>query len=172
MAYKPIIDPEAYNGRMNLEEPTDPNARFAMFEKVSLRNAPTEYSNAMLNEWEATVLSQVFFSKENAQIIQNGIRAGVYARSNNQYVLPNQNAESLRIIMRSVYVQHARHLNEDVTAQVQHLNDLVLDYAVPFCYSEAVAYMKYLRDQTALPVPLAHAPQTDRDYKQLEANPW
>lgn len=172
MEYRPIINPVTYNGRINIQEPLQPNARFAMFEKVSLRNAPTEYSNAMLNEWEPNVLAQVFFSKDNMQIIQNGLKAGVYALSKQQFILPNQNVESLSIIMRSIYVQHAKHISDNITQQIEQLNKLVLDYAVKYCYGEATAYVKYMKDQSTLVVPLARSSQTDRDYKQLELNPW
>jgi hypothetical protein len=168
------MDTYAGNGRVNITEPEDVNARFRMFERTTLANTVNEqnYRPVLGNGWESNVLSQVFFSAENLQIIQNGIRAGVFAMSDKKYVLPNQNVDSLQIIMRSVYSQHARHSATDITGQVAELNDLVLDYAVQDCYSASVAYEIYRRDQSSLVVPLDYARRPDRDNKQLELKPW
>ena len=168
MEFSPILDLATYNGRINIADPPNADARFEMFEKVAVRNKASVYSNAMLNEWEPNVLAQVYFSAENAQIIQNGLKAGVYERSGGEYILPNQNADALKIIMRSIYMHHAKHLDTNITQQIEKLNAMVLDFAIPQCYSEAIAYTKYVQDQSTLVVPLARAPQTDRDYKQLE----
>ena len=168
-----ILDMAAYNGRVNVAEPEDADARFRMFERVSARNAAVDQSRPpMGNGLEANVLSQVFFSADNVQIIQNGLRAGVHALSGGAYVLPNQSLDELHVVMRSIYAQNARHSPADVPGQVAALNGLVLDYAVPNCYGAAVAYVKYLRDQSTLAVPLAHAQRPDRDSKQLELKHW
>ena len=45
-------------------------------------------------------ISDLYFSKENIQIIQNGLRAGVYKKSNGSYVIDEQNHDELMIIMR------------------------------------------------------------------------
>ena len=52
------------------------------------------------------------------------------------------------------------------------LNDIVLGYAVPATYNEAVGYQKYLEDASTLVVPLALPLNHDRQYKQLELKPW
>ena len=49
--------------------------------------------------------SAAFFSKENIQIIQNAIKAGVYKLSNGNFVVGNQNEDTLKIIMRSIYLE-------------------------------------------------------------------
>ena len=70
--------------------------------------------------------------------------------------------------MRSTYLQHAEHREEDITGQVEELNNLVLEYAIPSVYKSAVSYMKYCQDQSTLVVPLELPRNHDRDYKQLE----
>lgn len=168
-----ILDMASYNGRVDVASPEDADARFRMFERTSARNTASDQSRPLMgNGWEANVLAQVFFSAENIQIIQNGLRAGVFALSANTYVLPNQSLDALQIIMRSIYSQHARHSPADIAGQVAALNELVLDYAVPNCYGSAVAHLRYLRDQSSLPVPLERPQQPDRDRKQLELKPW
>jgi hypothetical protein len=143
-----------------------------MQEKISTRNRPTEFREAVGGIWESNVLAQVFFSADNIQIIQNGLRAGVYKMSNNKYIIAPQNIDNLKIIMRSIYLQYAEHYETDITGQVEHLNTLVLDYAVPSVYGEATGYAKYLEDQSTLVVPLQLPQHHDREYKQLELKPW
>jgi len=79
---------------------------------------------------------------------------------------------TLLIIMRSTYLQHAKHLPNDITGQVAELNSIVLDYAVPSVYNEAVGYMKYTQDQSTLVVPIERPQIVDRQYKQLEPRAW
>lgn len=160
------------NGRVNLLDQPDPTIQFKMFEKVAVKNKATEYRAPLEGEWEQNVLSQVFFSKENIQILQNGIRAGVHKLSNGKYFIPPQNQDQLKIIMRSTYFQYAKHHPEDIPGQIQKLNELVWDYCVPFVYNECVAYLKYLNDQSTIAMPLEREIRPDRDYKQLELKPW
>jgi hypothetical protein len=60
----------------------------------------------------------------------------------------------------------------NIKSEVARLNKLVLDYAVPSVYNEAVGYMKYREDQSTLAVPLALPQQSDREHKQLELKPF
>jgi len=161
-----------YNGRVNILEPENPNARFQMAERIAVKNKVTEYREVLTGEWENNVLAQVFFSPENMQIIQNGLRAGVYKMSNEQFVIPPQNMDTLKTIMRSIYLQYAQHYEDKVTQQVERLNQFVWDYAVPSVYGETMGYMKYLQDQSSLVVPLSLPQHHDRNYKQLELKPW
>jgi len=105
------------------------------------------------------------------QILQNGLRAGVYAMSGNKFVIPPQNVDALKVIMRSYFLQYAEYL-PDVTKEIEKLNRLVLDYAVPSVYGEAVGYAKYAQDQSSLVMPLDMPVHVDRQYKQLELKPW
>ena len=116
------------------------------------------------------MLSQVFFSAGNMQILQNGIRAGVYKMSKQQFTVLPQNPDTLKIIMRSIYMQYAQHFPTGVTAQVERLNQLVLEYAVPNVFNEAVGYIKYREDISTLVVPLALPTKIDRDYKDLDSS--
>lgn len=167
-----IIDMEKYNGRVNIIETPSADMQFRMQERIATKNKATEYREALAGTWETNLLSQVYFSKENIQIIQNGLRAGVYALSNNKFVIAPQNMDTLKIIMRSIYMQYAEHRENNITGQVEALNKLVLDYAIPTVYGEAVGYVKYCQDQSSLVVPLEQPRQPDREYKQLQLKPW
>jgi hypothetical protein len=167
-----ILDREKYNGRVNIVEPPSIETQLKMQERISIKNKSSEYREALAGTWENNILSNAYFSKENVQIVQNGLRAGVYAMSENKFVIAPQNVDTLKIIMRSIYMQYAEHLPDNITGQISRLNKLVLDYAVPTVYNEATGYVKYMQDQSTLVVPLEIPKHHDREYKQLELKKW
>jgi hypothetical protein len=172
-SYKPIIDPKKYNGRVNIISQPDPDAAFRLQERIGIKNNATEYRSALSgNDWESNVIAQVYFSQGNIQIIQNGLRAGVYEMSNRKIVVPPQNLDQLKIIMRSIYFQHVENCRDNITQQVERLNHLVLEYAVPAVYNEAVGYLKYMQDQSTLVMPMDYPIHHDRQYKQLKMKAW
>ena len=93
------------NGRVDIKTPNT-SKLFQMYDKIPAKQCTT-YRSATEGLWDETILSQVYFSNQNIQIIQNGIRAGVYNRSNGQYTIGPQDCDSLKIIMRSVFLQYA-----------------------------------------------------------------
>jgi hypothetical protein len=168
-----LLEGERYNGRVDLATMVeDPDVKFKMHEKLRTKNKASCYFESLNGNLEWNVLAQVYFSAENIQIVQNGIRAGVYKLSDDKINVPPQNMDTLKIIMRSVYLQYAEHYPKDIKKQVEYLNRIVLDYSVPNVYNEAVAYMKYVQDQSTLVVPMQMPLSHDRTYKQLEPNPF
>jgi hypothetical protein len=167
-----ILNLDKYNGRVDIIQQPDPSVIFSMQERIAKRNKASSYCEALNGTWEDNILSQAYFSKENIQIIQNGIRAGVYSMSGNKFVVGVPNIDTVKIIMRSTYLQYAEHYPDNITGQIERLNKIVMDYAVPATYNEAVGYQKYLEDQSTLVVPLERELQHDRQYKQLELKPW
>jgi len=167
---KPIIqNVERYNGRVNIVDPS-PNVVFKMQEKMELREKTTNYREALTGTMENTVLSNAYFSKENIQMIHNGLRAGVYTASDNKYIVPPQNIDIIKSVMRTIFLQYAEHKPDKIREQIEALNKLVLDHLVPALYNETIGYVKYCRDQSTLAMPLEHPKQTDRDYKELAFN--
>jgi len=170
---KSILNNDNYNGRINIIEDDNPDVRFEMFEKIAIKNKATEYRGAITSVEEETLLSNVFFSQGNVQILQNGIRAGVYNTSNNKIVVPPQDIDVLKTIMRSIYLQYAKHTKDmNITKEIEKLNHYVLEYCVKNVYSAAEGYLKYCRDQSTLVSPLERPLQVDRDYKHLEIKNW
>uniref|UniRef100_A0A6C0HSZ7 Minor capsid protein P8 central region domain-containing protein n=1 Tax=viral metagenome TaxID=1070528 RepID=A0A6C0HSZ7_9ZZZZ len=167
-----ILDMGRFNGRVNIVEPESPDAVFKMQERLAVKNKSTEYRNALSGIFEDNLLSKVFFSAENVQILQNGIRAGVYEMSEKKFVIAPQNVDTLKIVMRSIYLQYSEHQEYDVTGQIERLNNLVLNYCVPTVFSEAIGYQKYRLDQSTLVVPLELPQHHDREYKQLQLKRW
>ena len=158
------------NGRINIKTPNT-SALFQMYDKIPANQCVT-FRNATEGLWSQTPLSQTFFSLENIKIIQNGLRSGVYMRSNGQYIIGPQDCDSLKIIMRSVFLQHSANLPNNITQQINELNKIVLDYCIQQVYSEAQGYMKYVDDVSTLVVPIAHPIQTSNSDRQLELKSW
>ena len=167
-----ILNQSTYNGRVNIVEAPSPEVQFKMQERIAVKNKTSEYRDALAGEIESNMLSTVYFSAENIQIVQNGLRAGVYKMSGDKYVIAPQNIDTLKVIMRSIFLQYAEYDMNNIKNEVARLNKLVLDYAVSSVYNEAVGYMKYCEDQSTLVVPLELPRQSDREYKQLELKQW
>jgi hypothetical protein len=158
------------NGRVDIKSPNTTNL-FNMYDKIPANQCAT-FRNPTEGIWNSTILSQVFFSDKNTQILQNGIRAGVYRQSNGQYVISPQECDSLKIVMRSIYLQYAANQATNISNQVEELNKMVLNYCVQQVYSEAQGYMKYISDASTLVVPIAHPVMADNTDRQLELKRW
>jgi hypothetical protein len=161
---------QSSNGRVDIKSPSTCDL-FKMYDKIPANQCAT-FRSPTEGLWDDTKLSEVFFSNYNIQILQNGIRAGVFQRSNGQYTIGQQDCDSLKIVMRSVFLQNASNKPFNIKGQVEQLNNIVLNYCIQQVYSEAQGYMKYLDDASTLVVPLAN-PMVESTYdKQLELKPW
>ena len=167
-----ILNLDKYNGRIDIIEPPNPNAVFKMQERNACKNKSITHYESIDDTWEDNVLSKLFFSAKNIQILQNGIRAGVYNMSEKKYIVGFPNVDTLKIIMRSIFMQNVEFDMKNVTGEIKRLNQIVLDYAVPATYGEAVGYERYLEDQSTLAMPLERELPHDRNYKQLELKNW
>ena len=147
------------NGRVNILAPIN-NTVFQLYDKIPIDEKTTSYRNALTGNLEANQLSKTFFSAGNILILQHGLMAGAYKSSGGRFRIGYQNEDTLKIIMRSIFLQHASNLSTNITQQVEALNNLVLDYAIPQICSEAEGYIKYKNDVSTLPVPLQRASST------------
>jgi hypothetical protein len=161
---------QSSNGRVDINGPKTSDL-FQMYDKIPV-NQCTTFRNPTEGLWDNTALSNAFFSAENMVIIQNGIRAGVYNKSNGQYVISDQDGDTLKIIMRSIFLQHTSNQPTNIKGQVNELNKIVLDYAIPQVYSEAVGYYKYLEDASTMYTPIAPPVMSSNNDKQLVLKPW
>ena len=101
-----LSDKQSSNGRVDINGPKTSDL-FQMYDKIPV-NQCTTFRNPTEGLWDNTALSNAFFSAENMVIIQNGIRVGVYKKSNGQYVISDQDGDTLKIIMRSIFLQNSR----------------------------------------------------------------
>ncbi len=140
------------NGRIDIMQHT-PGNQFELFDKIHV-NDNSSFRDAMVGNWSDNQLSKAFFSGENIQIIQNGIRAGVYKKSNGLYNISNQDTDTVKIIMRSIFLQHSANMATNIKEQISALNKLVLDFCIPRVYGQTQGYIKYKKDVSTLPVPM------------------
>lgn len=161
---------KATNGRLNIKSPNT-SALFQMYDKIPANQCVT-FRNPIEGLWNESCLSRAFFSQENIQIIQNGIRAGVYKRSNGQYVIGNQDCDSIKIVMRSVFLQYSANKPFDIPQQIEELNKIVLNYCIQQVYSEAQGYMTYVDDISTLAIPIAHPVQASNTDREIEFKTW
>lgn len=158
------------NGRIDIQTPSTKNL-FALYDKIPANQCAT-YMNATEGLWDNTQLSDMFFSQKNIQILQNGIRAGVYEKSNRQYVVGPQDCDSLKIIMRSIFLQYAANQPTNIRNQIQQLNQFVLNYSIQQVYSEAQGYMKYISDASTMYIPMTPPIMSKNSDKELVLKPW
>lgn len=161
---------EQHNGRVNIMSP-DTNALFAMKDKINAVEN-TDFRQAMTGNWYDTKLSDAFFSRQNIQALQNGLRAGVYKISNGQYLISEQNPDELKIVMRSIFLQYSRNQAHSIPAQIAALNELVLDYTIGQVYGAAEGYMKYKQDASTMYKPIAPPVMSTVNDKQLVLKKW
>jgi hypothetical protein len=105
-------------------------------------------------------VSTIFFCKENIEAVHQAIRYSVFVRSCEKHVIGRQSQDELKIVMRSIYLQHAKDLPYEVAKQVRELNGMVIDWCVNRILSELEMYMQYTRDISQLPVPLERSQNT------------
>lgn len=157
------------NGRVDILGPIGPQFNFS--DKIPLKSC-VSYRDALTGSWTDTLLSKLFFSEANIEIIQNAIKRGVYDRSNKQFIIGQQNCDELKIIMRSIYLQHCNNLPCDIKYQISTLNDLVTEYAIKQVYSEAVSYIKYKIDASTIHAPINLSTNTSSKGNTLELRPF
>ena len=145
--------------------------RFQLHDKIPISDRDDYANNAMNGNWERSALSDTFFSMKNIQILQNGIRTGVYKESNGRFSISEQDEDILKIIMRSIFLQNSKNLPSNISEQVEELNNLVLAYAVPQVTGEAIGYVNYKRDASTMYTPIA-APASTYHSNTLEQKPW
>ena len=165
-----MIRQEKYNGRVNIITPDITNL-FALYDRIPAKQC-TSLHNATEGLWDDTNLSVAYFSKENIQIVQNGIRAGVYHKSKGQYIIAPQNCDTIKIIMRSVFLQSATNQPTHIAEQIENLNKMVINYCIEALYGEVQGYYKYLSDASTLVVPLSNPIMTDNNDRELEFKRW
>jgi len=158
------------NGRVDIKTPNT-STLFEMYDKIPAHQCST-FRNPTEGLWDETQLSNIYFSRENIQILQNGIRAGVYHKSNGQYTIGPQDCDSLKIIMRSVFLQNSSNQINNIQQQIEELNKMVLNFCIQQVYSEAQGYMKYIDDASTLVVPIAHPVMADNSDRELVLKPW
>lgn len=158
---QPINTDWGKNGRVFF----DVNQSAPSYDLYKNSNKPqTHFENTLNYTQEETPLSTTYFSKDNMEALQRDIRNAVYeiCQRDTDPILNNhkpirigrQNDIQLQIIMRSIYLQYAKHLDYNIPQQIRELNDLVIREAVPDIITNVKQYLGYSNDIQRLPMPM------------------
>ena len=94
---------------------------------------------------DTTIIAHLFFSPANVRKINKMLKKAVFKATFGEYLIDQQEEKDLTVVMRSMYIQHAMHLKDDVKGQVKLLNKLTIDELVPNVISEIQAYYGYIQ---------------------------
>lgn len=142
------------NGRVNLSSGSSgpvPTTGFT----YSSQSEQSFAGDMLRGNWDHTILSDTFFTRKNAEIIQLEIQKEVYRMSGpKKYTIDPQDIDELKMVMRAMYLQYAKNNPFNIEGQINELNQLVVKWSAPRIMSEIEAYNYYLNDISHLPVPL------------------
>lgn len=159
------------NGRLNMLDNTIYNDYNMFSENTSLAN---NFKNeAIKTIHQSTILSEVFFSKQNIDYIQNKIQLGVFKQSNGKHRIGRQSDTELSIIMRSIYLQFAKNSEIDIRGQITELDNKVIDECLPSILSSIEQYVQFKTDVSIMRTPIEMAQSSNsKGEKSLEYKPF
>jgi len=100
-------------------------------------------------------VSDIFFSHKNVNHIKVLLAKLIKERYNYNIDPQAQSDNELLIIMRSIYLQHAKNLPDQIMGQVSELNMKVIIEIVPKVHTNIQMELSYQRDQGSMPLPMA-----------------
>ena len=143
------------NGRVTI---TPGQNQFLLSDRFRNKQEVTPYTNSMKGLWYNTVLSNSYFSAYNIKYVQDNIRYIVYNKTNN--IIDYQNLDTLKNIMRAIFLKYSENRKNDLKNQIFTLNDIVINYCVNEVISGLDTYIKYIRDISTIPEPIQHPHNT------------
>lgn len=92
-------------------------------------------------------LKEVFFSKNNIDIIQNKLINEVKNQSKGKYIIGYQKNEHLIQIMEDIFkTYYSNNINE--------LNNKVVIFCLPYIFNQIISYIKWQKDSNTPLIPL------------------
>lgn len=136
----PIID----DNNMTVQDIYRTPFLFIQEHKKNYRNTASTALKGITSESD---LSRLYFSDTNIKRLQRMIKEEIKKRTNGKFILDtDQDQRDLFILMRAVYMEHARFLPNEIVRQVKRLNKKVIDEAVPGMITEIKQYYGYLKE--------------------------
>ena len=118
-----------------------------LFLQEHRKNYKNMASTALKGIQTKSELSKLYFSDENIKRLQKKIRKEILAKTNGQFRLEvDQEQRDLFIVMRAVYMEHARFLPGQIVRQIKRLNEKVVDDIIPGMITELRQYYGYLKE--------------------------
>lgn len=140
-------------GRVYLDD--TPKAPFELFQS-GVNDNSANFNSSIKSIISDSKLSDMFFSRQNIDNLHYEIINRVFIKSNGQFKIGKQSEIQLQIVMRSIFLQEAKHLNCDFRKQISDLNEKVLEFCVPRIMTEINQFLGYKKDVNTMPVPLDH----------------
>lgn len=145
------------NGRVNLFENDRTTTGTYKISNDNVNLYTENTLNSISRMYAGNCVSEIFFSNENKNIIQQGIINSVHNISDGEYRIGRQSDQELIIVMRSIYFQHSKNLNFNLQEQVKELNTLVIRWCVDEIIKNIKQYIGYKKSISTLPLPLEHS---------------
>ena len=111
------------------------------------------YNNAAQNSINQcpNKLNENFFSAENMENIQFKLVSTF--KSQTGVAIERQKSQDLVTIMRSVFINNAKHLPTQIPEQIADLNDKVVETCLPMVARGVEQYLTYVRDASTMYTP-------------------
>lgn len=122
-------------------------------EKKNIDNS-TYYKDALTTVLEPTHLQCYFFSESNINHLQNMIIHNVYHKSNKKHIISKQDDNELKTIMKSIYLQYSKNINNNYKEQINILNNHVLTYCISNILTNIEMYLSYKKVVNKMPEPI------------------
>jgi|TARA_B110000259_G_C13921535_1_gene365021 hypothetical protein len=134
---------------MELNYETDNN-----FQGVDLNNFKDDAIKGFFNK---NCLNDVFFSDDNINALQIGMRNMVLNTTNGESNIGRQSDIELKIIMKATYLEYGKNLEDNILNQVKNLNKKVLDFSVSRILIEIEQHKNYIIDASNIHIPMEHS---------------
>ena len=141
------------NGRVDIMGNQASSSNFPLFEETK-RGNKLYVKEALKSIMHVTPLHMYFFSERNINTLWDIIRYNVWIQSGKKHVVGRQSDDELKIVMRSIYLQSAKHQNSRMKQQIQELNQSVCNYCISNILSNVEQYLGYKKHVSTLPEPL------------------
>jgi len=134
------VDANNYNNNYNIKE--------------AVNKATEHHINIISRNINCTEVSKIFFSIQNINLLQIGIRNKILNETNGKINIGRQKDDELKIVMRSIYFQYSKNSPNNIKEQVLDLNIRVIDWCVPEIISNIKQSQRYINDISTMPIPL------------------
>lgn len=131
-------------GRVTLSSTSEP---YNLFDEKCVNNSGFR-QEALAGIWDGkdSRLSKIYFSQDNIDALQQGIRYMVYVKTCSKSIIGNQSETDLKIVMRAIFLQNSLNMDHDILQQVKDLNSMVIAFCVERIVNEIGIYGTYLND--------------------------
>ena len=135
-----------------------PNALFSENPNANAVRNQLIKNQVRISECEQGELETIFFSDENIVLINRQLILSIFNKTNGKIKISDQSKEQLIIVMRYVFLEHARHLPYDIKGQIKELNCRVVGEILPSIMTNATQRINYLDEinnpRKILPLPV------------------